>query len=37
MDLWLKIFLAGAALGALLGFLIEYGFFRIVYKDRSED
>lgn len=37
MDLWLKIFLGGAALGALLGFLIEYGFFRLVYNDRTKD
>lgn len=36
MDLWLN-FLAGAVLGALLGFLIEYGFFRIVDKDRTKD
>lgn len=37
MDLWLKFFLGGAALGVLLGFLIEYGFLSLVCEDREKD
>lgn len=37
MDFWLKIFLGGAALGMLLGFLIERGFLSFICDDGAKD